>query len=478
MENRETQEAYAEPPVWGDAGEQEPEDGEEISSDYGEDAFDPLRMYLEEIGTIPLLKRSGECELFERIEKSRIKIIAALFSLPFYVEKLVSTSRLALQGKAPYENLFINAGHPGEEPGQAEDFMTSIARIARLHTASRRSGDGRQRTQCRKAKAGTNTEGDLPEMTPVIREILGLKLKFDFVAGLVRDLAEKVRTTDQAGSKPHKAYRPVAIRHLEQLLRAPLEKVKKVRAACDAAQSEIDHAKGLVVEANLRLAVSVAKKYVHSGRLSLDDLIQEGNIGLMRAVDLFDYHLGYKFSTYAVCWIRQSITRALSNHSRTIRFPAHIEEKVHKILRCSRELSQEYSGAPSHEDIAARLKLPQGQVKELLHLSREPVSISMPISEDAQIGDFIEDASLPSPLDTAMDSDMKVKIDGVLRRLDPREEKIIRRRFSIGEDEETLAVLAGEMGVSRERIRQIEAAAIRKIRAELVPQFMGPGMVM
>jgi RNA polymerase sigma factor (sigma-70 family) len=403
--------------------------------------------------------------------------MAALFSLSFYVEKLVSTARLALQGNATHENLFTNAGHPGEVSGQAEGFMTAIDRIARLHAASLRSGNGRQRAHCRKAKTGAETAVELPEITPAIREILGLKLKFDFVAGLVRDLAEKVRTIEAAGSKPHKAYRPAAIRHLEELLGASIEKVKKVRAACDAAQSEIDHAKGLVVEANLRLAVSVAKKYLHSGRLSLDDLIQEGNIGLMRAVDLFDYHLGYKFSTYAVCWIRQSITRALSNHSRTIRFPAHIEEKVHRILRCSRELSQEYSGDPSHEDIAARLKLPQGQVKELLHLSREPVSISTPISDDALIGDFIEDASLPSPLDAAMNSDMKVKIDGVLRRLDPREERIIRKRFSIGADEETLAVLAGEMGVSRERIRQIEAAAIRKIRAELIPQFMGPGTV-
>jgi RNA polymerase primary sigma factor len=254
---------------------------------------------------------------------------------------------------------------------------------------------------------------------------------------------------------------------LEQQIGTSYKKIQDVLSACKSAQAEIDEAKELIIEANLRLVVSVSKKYLASGRLSLEDLIQEGNIGLMRAVDLFDCRLGYKFSTYAVCWIKQSITRALSNHSRTIRFPVHVADKVHKILRCSRELSQERSEDADHEDIAARLKVPEDKVRELLHLSREPVSINTPVGEDSVLSDFIEDTSRPSPLDMAITSDLRTKVAGVLTTLDPKAEMIIRKRFGISEDEQTLSVIAREFELSRERIRQIEVAAIKKIRAQL-----------
>jgi len=248
-----------------------------------------------------------------------------------------------------------------------------------------------------------------------------------------------------------------------------------VQSACERAVSEMEETKRLIIEANLRLVVSIAKKYLGSGRVSLTDLIQEGNIGLMRAVDLFDYRTGYKFSTYAVCWIKQSITRALSNHSRTIRFPVHVADKVHKILRCARELSQENSEDTSHEEIAARLNVPEQQVMELLHLSREPVSINTPIREDSELSDLIEDTSLPSPLDTAIHSDIRTKVDMVLSQLDPKSEMIIRKRFGIGEEEQTLAVIAKEFNLSRERIRQIEGNVIKKIRSRLFVEQNGIG---
>lgn len=443
--------------LWADEADAKSKTGaEEHENMVMEDAgYDILQMYLTEIGSVPLLKRDGECEIFERIEKSMEKLERALFSLPFYVDKLISLAPRVMKGEIPIDGIMRNSRHRNETRGQSEDwFRKIISRISRL-----RKGIGL-------TASGRSSGNDLNVKALILDEILSLGLNSDFISTLVEDLAERTRVHDEAVARAARGYRS-AIREFEQQLGAPCRKIQDVLSDCKTMQSEIEQAKGYIVEANLRLVVSVAKKYMGTGRLSLEDLIQEGNIGLMRAVDLFDHRLGYKFSTYAVCWIKQSITRALSNQSRTIRFPVHVADKVHKILRCSRELSQERSEDAVHEDIAARLKVPEDTVRELLHLSREPVSINVQVGEDSVLSDFIEDTSRPSPLDIAITSDLKTKVAGVLSTLDPKAEMIIRKRFGIAEDEQTLAVIAREFELSRERIRQIEVAAIKKIRAQL-----------
>ena len=459
---------------WDDDADQEAtrwEDG--TGADADDEGFDILRMYLAEIGSRPLLGRTSEREIFEQHEKSREKIIMALFSLPYYVEKLIATAKMAMKRVVPFDNLVRNTLHPNNMAEKTEHlFMTSADRIIRLRARMHRAGAGKPVVARRDRNTGADS---LSERNPLIDEIISLRLKPDFIRELLEDFTLKIKEMEKTRSALPAANAGIALRRFEQMMGTSYKRIVQVQSACERAVSEMEETKRLIIEANLRLVVSIAKKYLGSGRVSLTDLIQEGNIGLMRAVDLFDYRTGYKFSTYAVCWIKQSITRALSNHSRTIRFPVHVADKVHKILRCARELSQENSEDTSHEEIAARLNVPEQQVMELLHLSREPVSINTPIREDSELSDLIEDTSLPSPLDTAIHSDIRTKVDMVLSQLDPKSEMIIRKRFGIGEEEQTLAVIAKEFNLSRERIRQIEGNVIKKIRSRLFVEQNGIG---
>jgi RNA polymerase primary sigma factor len=259
------------------------------------------------------------------------------------------------------------------------------------------------------------------------------------------------------------------IRDYERRFGASHEDVKKAVRAFSDAKNEISDARSALIEANLRLVIYIARRYVGAGKaLSFLDLVQEGNIGLMRAADKFDYRMGCKFSTYAIWWIRQTIVRALADQSRMIRVPAHKAEIISRITKVSKELVNELGREPSFEDIAKRAKITPETVRMLLRISREPVSLETPIGEeDSHLSDFIEDKTTPSPLDELFNHDRKVQIEKALSRLKLKEEKIVRKRFGIGEHTQTLHEVAQEFDVTRERIRQVECKAITKLRDHL-----------
>src|SRR5581483_3061603 len=257
------------------------------------------------------------------------------------------------------------------------------------------------------------------------------------------------------------------LRELEDAAGATGPQMRRWLKAARQGDAEAEAAKRALVEANLRLVVSVAKKYLNRG-LHLLDLIQEGNIGLMRAADKFDYHLGYKFSTYATWWIRQAVTRAIADQSRTIRVPVHMNESLTKFLRFSRELEKELGRAPNNEEIAGRMETTVEKVRELRALSRDPVSLDLPVGNDGEsvLGDLLEGRSAASIMDPLLARDVRERTAGILKSLSPSEEKVIRMRFGIGYDREhTLEEIARDFGLTRERIRQIEVKALSKLRS-------------
>ena len=257
-----------------------------------------------------------------------------------------------------------------------------------------------------------------------------------------------------------------SLRKIEYDVVIPLQEFKESVRALEMAELRSRIAKSELIEANLRLVVSIAKKYTNRG-LQFLDLIQEGNIGLMKAVDKFEYRRGYKFSTYATWWIRQAITRAIADQARTIRIPVHMIETINKLIRTSRQLVQEIGREPTPEEIAAEMKLPVDKVRKVLKIAKEPISLETPVGEeeDSHLGDFIEDKKVVSPLEAAVKANLHGQIDSVLQTLTPREEKVLRMRFGIGEvTDHTLEEVGQSFDVTRERIRQIEAKALRKLR--------------
>ena len=446
--------------------------------------FDPLKSYLKGISTLPLLTKEGEVEIARQIEQGKERIEGALFTIPFIFKKLIMLGRLVESGEAPLIDLIQDGEDLSDEAilEEKERFARITAEIAALTDKRQRllnSATIRNKESLRRipGKAAAAEDKLTENKALIIAKIKELNLKVDVVNAFfeelrkmgeqIESLQSKIRMLKKPGNDREVKEHLSEIARIEESFGVGGNEITKISQEVLTADLEVGKAKSRLVEANLRLVISVAKRYIGKG-LTLGDLIQEGNIGLMRAVDKFEYRRGYKFSTYATWWIRQAISRSLADQSRTIRIPVHMIENINLINRTAKQLVQEEGADPNAEDISIRAKIPVSRVRSIMKITKEPISIETPIGddEDAMLKDFIEDKSIQSPLDLAIQDDLKTQIDKVLGTLSLKEQLVIRRRYGLGGEDapRTLEEVGQEFEVTRERIRQIEVKAIRKLK--------------
>ena len=483
---------------------------------------DPVRLYLKEMGSVALLSREGEIEIAKRIEEGKKDIASVVFGMPMTIEFVLSLREKLKTGKINVREIVPVQEEEFEEEEAVErddeelrvktlEALNKVRHLSKtlmlLYQKSRHAGQD----PARQRRIKNQIRELRPQLVEKMESVnLHAALK-DRLVQRVRDLAQEIRSAEreiaqcqrklsapgEAGmellrklgrgrrdflsvrrktghseetlqevKKLFQAAR-ARIRHLEtEEALVSAEEIKEAVRHLDLADEKVKRGKAELVEANLRLVVSIAKKYTNRG-LQFLDLIQEGNIGLMKAVDKFEYKRGYKFSTYATWWIRQAITRAIADQARTIRIPVHMIETINKLIRTSRHLVQKLGREPNPEEIAERMDLPLDKVRKILKIAREPISLETPIGEeeDSHLGDFIEDKKAISPLEAAIRYDLQRQINNALETLTPREEKVLRKRFGIGEStDHTLEEVGQDFEVTRERIRQIEAKALRKLR--------------
>jgi RNA polymerase primary sigma factor len=453
---------------------------------------DPVRLYLREMGVVPLLTREGEVAIAKRIERGKIRAQKAISRSPVAITELIRIGKDLAEGELSIREIVTFNEQEGITEDKIEEYhnytLETIGEIAKVFKKTqalyekfqvepKRSPKlNRMRRKLARQRVELSQLVRLLEFTQRIEEQLVAamkKAKAEIIATekevekLSRSL-ERKRNPDEIKETEKKLR--AAKRHLNQLEeqhKLPSVEIKRSVQNVLIGDAEAQQAKKELVEANLRLVVSIAKKYTNRG-LQFLDLIQEGNIGLMKAVDKFEYRRGYKFSTYATWWIRQAITRAIADQARTIRIPVHMIETINKLIRTSRALVQELGREPTSEEIAKKMDIPASKVRKVLKIAQEPISLETPIGEeeDSHLGDFIEDKTIQNPAEAVININLREITEEVLKTLTPREEKVIKMRFGLGPNgsEHTLEEVGQHFAVTRERIRQIEAKALRKLR--------------